>query len=153
MVKPALGYLDVVRAVKDRFGYPTAAYNVSGEYAMVESAAAQGWLDREPAILETLTALLQGLDLVAQLVAGLLQRVHTVGSGRVALQRTDRHRGDDGDDRSPHSDAEGVGGHCLTGRGDRDREVGGELGQHARHQVLGSAGAEDHDDEARQDDN
>ena len=54
MVKPALGYLDVVRRVRDAVAVPVAAYNVSGEYAMVEAAAANGWIDREAAILETL---------------------------------------------------------------------------------------------------
>ncbi len=54
MVKPALGYLDVVRRVRDAGTVPVAAYNVSGEYAMVEAAAANGWIDREAAILETL---------------------------------------------------------------------------------------------------
>jgi porphobilinogen synthase len=57
MVKPALGYLDVVRAVRDAVPVPVAAYNVSGEYSMVEAAAAQGWIDREAAILETLTSI------------------------------------------------------------------------------------------------
>ena len=54
MVKPALGYLDVVRRVREAVTVPVAAYNVSGEYAMVEAAAAQGWIDREAAILEML---------------------------------------------------------------------------------------------------
>ncbi|MCD4532585.1 porphobilinogen synthase [Nocardioides sp. cx-169] len=54
MVKPALAYLDVVRRVRDAVDVPVAAYNISGEYAMVEAAAAHGWIDREPAILETL---------------------------------------------------------------------------------------------------
>jgi porphobilinogen synthase len=54
MVKPALGYLDVVRRVRDAVSVPVAAYNVSGEYAMVEAAAANGWIDREAAILEAL---------------------------------------------------------------------------------------------------
>jgi porphobilinogen synthase len=54
MVKPALGYLDVVRRVREAVSVPVAAYNVSGEYAMVEAAAANGWIDREAAILETL---------------------------------------------------------------------------------------------------
>ncbi len=54
MVKPALAYLDVVRRVRDAVDVPVAAYNISGEYAMVEAAAANGWIDREPAILETL---------------------------------------------------------------------------------------------------
>ncbi|MFS8477503.1 MAG: porphobilinogen synthase [Micromonosporaceae bacterium] len=57
MVKPALPYLDVVAAVRDAVQVPVAAYQVSGEYAMVEAAAANGWLDRERVILETLTAI------------------------------------------------------------------------------------------------
>jgi porphobilinogen synthase len=57
MVKPALAYLDVIRRVKDAFGVPVAAYNVSGEYSMLLAAAQRGWIDRERAILETLTAI------------------------------------------------------------------------------------------------
>ena len=57
MVKPALAYLDVVRRVRDAVDVPVAAYNISGEYAMVEAAAANGWIDREPAILETLLSI------------------------------------------------------------------------------------------------
>ena len=57
MVKPALPYLDVVAAVRDRVDVPVAAYQVSGEYAMVEAAAANGWIDRERVILETLTSI------------------------------------------------------------------------------------------------
>jgi porphobilinogen synthase len=57
MVKPALPYLDVIAAVRDRVNIPVAAYQVSGEYAMVEAAAANGWLDRERVILETLTSI------------------------------------------------------------------------------------------------
>jgi porphobilinogen synthase len=65
MVKPALAYLDVLRAVKDRFGYPTAAYNVSGEYSMVAAAAERGWIDERAATLEVLTAIRRaGADLV-----------------------------------------------------------------------------------------
>jgi len=56
MVKPALSYLDIVRQVADMAEVPVAAYQVSGEYAMVEAAAANGWLDRERTILETLTS-------------------------------------------------------------------------------------------------
>ena len=56
MVKPALGYLDVLRTVRDSVDIPVAAYNVSGEYAMVEAAAAQGWINRDAAIAETLTS-------------------------------------------------------------------------------------------------
>jgi len=65
MVKPALGYLDVVRRVRDAVDVPVAAYNVSGEYAMLEAAAAHGWIDREPAILETITSIRRaGADVV-----------------------------------------------------------------------------------------
>ncbi len=65
MVKPALGFLDVVRRVRDAVDVPVAAYNVSGEYAMVEAAAARGWIDREAAILETLTSIRRaGADVV-----------------------------------------------------------------------------------------
>jgi len=57
MVKPALAYLDVIRRVADTAGVPVAAYQVSGEFAMVEAAAANGWLDRQRGITETLTAI------------------------------------------------------------------------------------------------
>lgn len=81
MVKPGLAYLDVLRRVADAaadFGVPVAAYNISGEYSMVEAAAANGWIDREPAILETLTAFRRaGADMVltywATEAAGLLR--------------------------------------------------------------------------------
>jgi porphobilinogen synthase len=56
MVKPAMSYLDVVRRVADAVDVPVAAYQVSGEYSMVEAAAANGWIDRERAIMETLTS-------------------------------------------------------------------------------------------------
>jgi porphobilinogen synthase len=65
MVKPALSYLDVIRAVKEKFGLPTAAYNVSGEYAMVKAAAAQGWIDEERIVSEVLTSIKRaGADLI-----------------------------------------------------------------------------------------
>jgi porphobilinogen synthase len=65
MVKPAMSYLDVLRAVAETADVPVAAYQVSGEYAMVEAAAANGWLDRERTIMETLTAIRRaGADLV-----------------------------------------------------------------------------------------
>ena len=65
MVKPALAYLDVIRAVREVVNVPVAAYNVSGEYAMVEAAAAQGWISREPAINETLISIRRaGADLI-----------------------------------------------------------------------------------------
>ena len=65
MVKPALAYLDVLRAVRESVSVPVAAYNVSGEYSMVEAAAERGWIDREAAILESLTAIRRaGADIV-----------------------------------------------------------------------------------------
>jgi porphobilinogen synthase len=65
MVKPALPYLDVLRAVREQFDLPVAAYNVSGEYAMLKAAAAAGWLDERTAVLESLTAIRRaGADLV-----------------------------------------------------------------------------------------
>ena len=65
MVKPALPYLDVIRAVRAEFDLPVAAYNVSGEYAMLKAAAAAGWLDERTAALEALTAIRRaGADLV-----------------------------------------------------------------------------------------
>ena len=65
MVKPALPNLDVIRAVRERFDLPVAAYNVSGEYAMVKAAAASGWMDERQAALESLTAIKRaGADVV-----------------------------------------------------------------------------------------
>jgi porphobilinogen synthase len=65
MVKPALPYLDVIRAVRERFDLPLAAYNVSGEYAMVKSAAAAGYLDERQTALESVTAIRRaGADVV-----------------------------------------------------------------------------------------
>ncbi len=65
MVKPALAYLDVIARVKDAFGYPTAAYHVSGEYAMVKAAARNGWIDERRAMLECLTAIRRaGADII-----------------------------------------------------------------------------------------
>jgi porphobilinogen synthase len=65
MVKPALGYLDVIHAVKERFAYPTAAYNVSGEYSMLMAAVERGWIDERQATLEVLTSIRRaGADLV-----------------------------------------------------------------------------------------
>jgi porphobilinogen synthase len=65
MIKPALPYLDVLRAARERFDLPVAAYNVSGEYAMVKAAAAKGFLDERPAALESLTAIKRaGADFV-----------------------------------------------------------------------------------------
>jgi porphobilinogen synthase len=65
MVKPALAYLDVIRLVRQRFDVPVAAYNVSGEYAMIKAAAARGWLDEKAVVLEILTAIKRaGADMI-----------------------------------------------------------------------------------------
>lgn len=65
MVKPALPYLDVIRRVKEQFACPLAAYNVSGEYAMLKAAALNGWLDEERVMLEALTSIKRaGADLI-----------------------------------------------------------------------------------------
>ncbi|HET8525653.1 MAG TPA: porphobilinogen synthase, partial [Actinomycetota bacterium] len=65
MVKPALPYLDVIRRAKDETRFPMVAYNVSGEYAMVKAAAANGWLDERKAVLEVLTSIRRaGADLI-----------------------------------------------------------------------------------------
>jgi porphobilinogen synthase len=75
MVKPALPYLDVIRAVRERFDLPLAAYSVSGEYAMVKAAAAGGWLDERTAALESLTAIKRaGADIVISYFAKDLPR-------------------------------------------------------------------------------
>jgi len=65
MVKPAMTYLDVIARVKERFAYPTAAYHVSGEYAMLKAAARNGWIDEPRAMLETLTSIRRaGADII-----------------------------------------------------------------------------------------
>ncbi|MBM2845313.1 MAG: Delta-aminolevulinic acid dehydratase, partial [Bacteroidetes bacterium] len=65
MVKPALPYLDVLYRVKERFGMPTAAYNVSGEYSMVKAAASKGWIDEERVMMELLTGIKRaGADMI-----------------------------------------------------------------------------------------
>jgi len=79
MVKPGLPYLDVLRQVRDAVDVPVAAYNISGEYSMVEAAAERGWIDREAAVLESLTAFRRaGADVIltywAVEAAALLQR-------------------------------------------------------------------------------
>ncbi len=80
MVKPALPYLDVIRRVKEATRVPVAAYNVSGEYAMIEAAAAAGYLDRRAAMLEALTSIRRaGADIVIT--------YHAQGRGRVASVR------------------------------------------------------------------
>jgi porphobilinogen synthase len=77
MVKPALAYLDIVRLVADEVNLPVCCYNVSGEYAMIEAAAANGWIDRDRIVMETLTSMRRaGADMIityhAQLAAQLL---------------------------------------------------------------------------------
>jgi porphobilinogen synthase len=79
MVKPALAYLDIIRRVKDTYGVPLAAYNVSGEFSMVHAVAERGWMERERTILEVLTAIRRaGADLIltyhAREAARLLKR-------------------------------------------------------------------------------
>ncbi len=65
MVKPALAYLDVIKAVKEQLAFPTAAYNVSGEYSMVKAAGAYGWLDEQRVMMEILTSIKRaGADLI-----------------------------------------------------------------------------------------
>jgi porphobilinogen synthase len=65
MVKPAVPYLDVIARVKEEFGHPTAAYHVSGEYAMLKAAARNGWIDEPRAMMETLTAIRRaGTDII-----------------------------------------------------------------------------------------
>jgi porphobilinogen synthase len=65
LVKPAMTYLDVIARVKERFQYPTAAYHVSGEYAMLKAAARNGWIDEPRAMLETLTSIRRaGADII-----------------------------------------------------------------------------------------
>ncbi len=65
MVKPALSYLDVIARVKAEFGYPTAAYHVSGEYSMLKAAARNGWIDEPRAMMETLTSIRRaGADII-----------------------------------------------------------------------------------------
>jgi porphobilinogen synthase len=65
MVKPALPYLDIIRRVKEKFGYPVAAYNVSGEYAMVKASAQMGWIDEKRVAMEILTSIKRaGADMI-----------------------------------------------------------------------------------------
>jgi porphobilinogen synthase len=65
MVKPALAYLDIIRRLRDSSHLPVAAYNVSGEYAMIKAAAKQGWIDEKSLILETLISMKRaGADLI-----------------------------------------------------------------------------------------
>jgi len=75
MVKPAMPYLDIVRMVKDEFGAPTAAYQVSGEYSMLVAAAERGWLDRERAVVESVLSIRRaGADVILTYFAKELSR-------------------------------------------------------------------------------
>jgi porphobilinogen synthase len=79
MVKPALPYLDVICRVREEFDLPVAAYNVSGEYAMIKAAAQLGWIDEDRVIMETLISIRRaGADLIltyfAKQAAALLQK-------------------------------------------------------------------------------
>ena len=78
MVKPALSYLDVIAAVRDRFDVPVAAYHVSGEYAMIKAADSMGWIDGAAVALEHVTAIKRaGADLILTYLAGeLAERLH-----------------------------------------------------------------------------
>lgn len=81
MVKPALAYLDVIRAARERFDAPISAYNVSGEYAMVKAAAERGWLDEEAVTREVLTSILRaGADFIITYHA--LDVAHMLERGR-----------------------------------------------------------------------
>ena len=81
MVKPALAYLDVVRAVADEINMPIAAYNVSGEYAMIEAAAANGWIDKERVVMETLLGMRRaGADIIITYFAREAARTIRAGS-------------------------------------------------------------------------
>jgi porphobilinogen synthase len=76
MVKPAMPYLDIVWRIKERFGYPTAAYQVSGEYSMIKAAAQNGWIDEDRAMLESLTAIRRaGADIIITYFARQAARV------------------------------------------------------------------------------
>jgi porphobilinogen synthase len=80
MIKPAGPYLDIIRNVKDAFGMPTAAYQVSGEFSMIKAAAANGWIDHDRVMMESLTGIKRaGADMIltyfAKDAACLLQRI------------------------------------------------------------------------------
>ena len=80
MIKPALPYLDIIRRVKDEFGAPTLAYHVSGEYAMLKAAAANGWLDYDKVLIETLTSIRRaGADAILTYAA--LEAAELLGTG------------------------------------------------------------------------
>ena len=81
MVKPGMPYLDICRRVKDTFGAPTYAYQVSGEYAMIKGAALNGWIDGEKAMLESLMAFRRaGCDGVLTYFA--IEAAKAIGAGK-----------------------------------------------------------------------
>ena len=76
MIKPALSYLDIIREVKNVVNVPVAAYQVSGEYAMIKAAAEKGWLNEEKAIFETISSIKRaGADLIATYFAKDIVRI------------------------------------------------------------------------------
>jgi porphobilinogen synthase len=76
MVKPAGPYLDIIRTVRDHVNVPLAAYQVSGEYAMIEAAAANGWIDHDRVVLESLRSMKRaGADLIITYYAELLAKL------------------------------------------------------------------------------
>jgi porphobilinogen synthase len=80
MVKPAVAYLDILKAVRDRFDLPLAAYHVSGEYAMIKAAAERGWIDEERVMMETLTSIKRaGADIIITYYAREAVRALTSG--------------------------------------------------------------------------
>ena len=87
MVKPAMAYLDVIARVKMKFGQPTAAYHVSGEYAMLKAAARNGWIDEERAMLETLTAIRRaGADIIITYYARDAARLLSIQNAQFKIQ-------------------------------------------------------------------
>jgi len=85
MVKPALMYLDIIQRVKEEFRVPTAAYNVSGEYAMIKAAAANGWIDEKRVMLESLLSMKRaGADIIISYFTEQVARTCTV-NGRVQI--------------------------------------------------------------------
>ena len=81
MVKPALAFLDIIREVKDSFQMPTAAYNVSGEYAMVMAAARNGWIDEQRVMTEMLTSIKRaGADIIITYFAESFARLRQQGA-------------------------------------------------------------------------
>ena len=92
MVKPAMPYLDIIWRVKERFAYPTAAYQVSGEYSMIKAAAQNGWIEEERAMMESLTAIRRaGADMIITYFAS---RASPAEAARVVLLQRERRRPD-----------------------------------------------------------